>query len=146
MRSHRGSRTFRSLSPESETHRSQSLGLGDAAVEAVIYKKLVVVHALFVSVEHLVLGSQFGDPAIIFFQLAHSRVFFGLVHTRSGMFLHTGMAFCGPWRPRLLIHDGIERPTPVGPSLVCQLWDVANARSQGRGRKRRLRCSCFFHG
>lgn len=50
------------------------MGLGGAAVEAVLCEKLVVVHALFVLLEHLVLRSHLGDARDYYLHLAHRRV------------------------------------------------------------------------
>lgn len=98
---------------KSEPHRGQCLGLGGAAVE-----RLVVIHALFVLVEHLALDLTLIVPAITFcsradvFSLAYRKtiIFFPPDHQKhvhtfflfalSGQhwdkFLHPRMPSCEP--------------------------------------------------
>lgn len=54
------------------------MGPRGAAVDAVICERLVVAHALFIHVDHLVLESIFGDTRAHHVQLAQRRVLFSV--------------------------------------------------------------------
>lgn len=63
-------------------------------------------------------------------------------------YLRPGTMPCRPWRSRLLMYDGLERPALDDPALARQLWHTAEPRTRGvkKGRRRGVQTSMFFNG